>query len=907
MKIFFSLVVIISLSFVSLVFANPSAKVFPQIQYGYIENKGQLHNQFGELNTEVKYLLATPSLSLHLKQTGFSLEMHIGDTPMVKYHRIDISFEGANPYCIIEPDLKASDYINYYINYTRQSGVHAGKGQTNVPHYGKVTYRKVYPGIDIEFLLDKTSGQLQYKYNLIVSPGAELARVRFKVKGAQGIELNGKGNLVFKTSLGQIEESIPYSYLEANATQKQEAKVNYQLHNQETFGFSTLANNMTSKLVIDPIGWATYFGGTILFSAASNGFGVTSNNPSFIYLGGETANTALIATIGAFIGTYQLGVDCFLSKFSATGALIWGTYYGGSSTDNVYDLAIDSSSALYLCGRSYSNSGIATSGAFKSAKGGSTFTFTSGILAKFDANGFLVWGTYLGDTTNGEFEVNEVEITNDNSIYISGNVGGTTGLATLGAYRTSQQGSQDFIIFKFNSSGSRIWSTYFGGTGIEWLHSMKVMGNNQIYFAGYTQSDTGIATIGAHKTVRQLQDGFLVKFNASGNRTWGTYVGGSLTEVIRGIFIDTSGSVYLCGSSSSTSGIATTGAYLTTNSPAILRPFISKFSSLGVRQWGTYYNGNAQTSVDHIFLDVNGNVVIAGITSATTGMATANTNQTTLNGAQDVFLAKLNATGTARLWGTYFGGNQTEVVNDIYINSSDEIIITGGTNSFTGLSTLGAHQTSNLATNSGAGFPTANSNSIYLALFSPLGGLPVTWHTFEVYGQELEQELRANLLWSTASETNNDYFSIERSFNAKEFEEIAQVKGAGNSAKINHYKYVDALNLGLTKDVYYRIKQTDYDGKFAYSDIKKLTFTHALENPFQVFYQDRNVYLQSLGNWQENTQLTLVNMLGETVWETTIFAEETPVYPIPSKGAPGIYLLRVNGQSGGYTFKVVLE
>ncbi len=907
MKPFFSLITFISLSFVSLVYANPRGKVFPQIQYGYIENKGQVHNQFGELNTEVKYLLATPSLSVHLKQTGFSLEMHVGDTPMVKYHRIDISFEGANPYCLIEPDLKANDYINYYVNYTRQSGVHAGNGQTHVAHYGKVTYREVYPGIDIEFLLDKKSGQLQYKYNLIVSPGAELARVRFKVKGAQGIELNGKGNLVFKTSLGQIEEAIPYSYLEANPTQKQETKVSYLLHNQENFGFSTLVNNQTSKLVIDPIGWATFIGGAILFNGSSAGNAVSSNSSEFLYLGGVTANTALIATIGAFIGTYQLGGDCFLSKFSATGTRIWGTYYGGVNTDIIYDLAIDSSSALYICGESSSNSGIATTGAFKSAKGGNPLTFFSGILAKFDTSGFLVWGTYLGDTTNGGFEVNEIEITNDNSIYISGNVGGTTGLATVGAYRTIQQGSQDFIIFKFDSSGSRIWSTYFGGTGIEWLYSMKVMGNNQIYFAGYTQSDTGIATIGAHKTVRQLQDGFLVKFNALGNRTWGTYVGGSLTEVIRGISIDTSGSVYLCGISSSTSGIATTGAYITTNSPAILRPFISKFSSLGVIQWGTYYNGNAQTSVDHIFLDVNGNVVIAGITSATTGMATANTNQTTLNGIQDVFLAKLNATGTARLWGTYFGGNQSEVVNDIYINKSNEIIITGGTNSFTGLSTSGAHQTTNLATNSGVGFPTANSNSIYLALFSSLGGLPVTWNTFEVYGQALEQEISANLVWSTASETNNDYFTIERSFNAKDFEEITQLKGSGNSSKINQYRYFDALPLELNKDVYYRIKQTDYDGKYSYSEIKKLSYKEVLESPFQVFYQEGKLHIQSYENWQENTQLSLVNMMGETVWETTISAGEAPIQPIPYKGTLGVYLFRVESPKGSYSFKVVLE
>lgn len=71
MKISFTLVIFISLSFGSMVNANSSAKVFPQIQYGYIENKGQLHNQFGELNTEVKYILATPSLSVHLKANRF--------------------------------------------------------------------------------------------------------------------------------------------------------------------------------------------------------------------------------------------------------------------------------------------------------------------------------------------------------------------------------------------------------------------------------------------------------------------------------------------------------------------------------------------------------------------------------------------------------------------------------------------------------------------------------------------------------------------------------------------------------------------------------------------------------------------------------------------------------------------
>ncbi|MBU3662906.1 MAG: hypothetical protein FGM41_06885 [Bacteroidetes bacterium] len=699
MKIFFSLLIFIGLSFVSLVYANPSAKVFPQIQYGYIENKGQLHNQFGELNTEVKYILATPSLNVHLKQTGFSLEMHVGDTPMVKYHRIDISFEGANPYCLIEPDLKANDYINYYINYTKQSGVHAGKGQTNVAHYGKVTYRQVYPGIDIEFLLDKTSGQLQYKYNLIVSPGAELARVRFKVKGAQGIELNGKGNLVFKTSLGQIEESIPFSYLEANATQKQEAKVNYQLHNQETFGFSILVNNKTSKLVIDPIGWATYFGGSVNNQNGSGGNSIYSRNLDTITFGGFTNCISGIATIGSYLGLFQGNADCFLAKFTANGTLVWSTYYGGSDVDNIVCLVIDTVNEIYVGGSTRSNSGMATIGAFKSRKGNS---YTNpGFLSKFTSNGFLVWGTYLSDSSNsgGLSGVSSLDYSTNGRVYLVSTVSGTTGLATTGTHSATQPGYVDIIIMVFNLTGGRVWATYYGSDGWELRPSVKVNGLNEAYVSGFHYGGgTGLTTTGAHKTVAQSNEGFLAKFNANGNRIWGTFVGGAGMDTINDLTLDTAGNIYVCGSTSSTADIATTGAYFPTNNPATTRAFINKFNPQGVRQWGTYYSGNAQTFGLKIKVDKNGNPVLGGTTFSTTGIATANTYQTSLNGVLDIYLAKLNSSGTARLWGTYFGGNNTETITDIFINKADEIYITGSTSSTSGIASTGAHQTLNLTT-----------------------------------------------------------------------------------------------------------------------------------------------------------------------------------------------------------------
>lgn len=78
------------------------------------------------------------------------------------------------------------------------------------------------------------------------------------------------------------------------------------------------------------------------------------------------------------------------------------------------------------------------------------------------------------------------------------------------------------------------------------------------------------------------------------------------------------------------------------------------------------------------------------------------------------------------------------------------------------------------------------------------------------------------LSWTTATETNNDYFTIERSRNGIDFDAIGMIDGAGNSTQINMYTSVDGEpSKGLS---YYRLKQTDYDGKYTYSDIVPVRF-----------------------------------------------------------------------------------
>ena len=168
--------------------------------------------------------------------------------------------------------------------------------------------------------------------------------------------------------------------------------------------------------------------------------------------------------------------------------------------------------------------------------------------------------------------------------------------------------------------------------------------SGNVYLAGRTWSTTGIATTGAHQTTSGgSDDAFLVKFNSSGVRQWGTYYGGTRAEVGHSCATDASGNVYLAGITASTTGIATTGAHQTTSGGGSDDTFLVKFNSSGVRQWGTYYGGSGTEHGHSCATDASGNVFLAGYTQSTTGIATLGAHQTTFGGSNDAFLVKFDA------------------------------------------------------------------------------------------------------------------------------------------------------------------------------------------------------------------------------------------------------------------------
>jgi len=316
--------------------------------------------------------------------------------------------------------------------------------------------------------------------------------------------------------------------------------------------------------------WCTYYGGR----GEDYGYGITSDTSGNIYITGTTYSLNGIATSGAYqtLGDSVNG-DAFLAKFSPSGQLIWGTYYGENGNTDGYGVTTDNSNNIYITGFTDDSSGIATKGAYQTSYlGGGDEPF----LAKFNFSGSLLWGTYFGEIGYGESLASDIY----GNIYLTGSDGGAfNNIATSGAYQTSISGGFDAFLAKFNPSGNLLWSTYFGGSNDDEGVSMVMDISGNIYVSGITSSISGIATSGAYQTSYGggYSDVFLAKFNDIGNLLGATYYGGAGDDESGGIAIDKKGDVYLWGATTSTSGIATSGAYQTLNNSSYYDAFLAKF------------------------------------------------------------------------------------------------------------------------------------------------------------------------------------------------------------------------------------------------------------------------------------------------------------------------------------------
>ncbi|MCX6290696.1 MAG: FG-GAP-like repeat-containing protein, partial [Bacteroidetes bacterium] len=144
------------------------------------------------------------------------------------------------------------------------------------------------------------------------------------------------------------------------------------------------------------------------------------------------------------------------------------------------------------------------------------------------------------------------------------------------------------------------------------------------------------------------------------------------------------------------------------------------------------------------------------------------------------------------------------------------------------------------------------------------------------------------LEWSTASEINNDYFTLERSFNGSDFKSIGEVKGAGTSTTTLNYSFMDEHPVsGIS---YYRLKQTDYDGEFTYSEMAAVNFQ---TNPkaITVYYNPVTNELEILNSTFHIKEVVIYTLLGNEVYRSHDLKESAVLSLDVANLTPGIYFI----------------
>ncbi len=705
---------VILLVFYSAVFPGESCFAFSARERGFIENKGQIIDQNGKPNPNVLFLLNTPGLNLQLGKTGFSYDIYsinnkvdlhslvsetnnkmshldFSDSIIQEYHfqRIDIEMVGIDPDYTVETSEPSTDYLNYYTTGTPVNGI------TCVRYYKTIVYKNIYYGIDMEFITTQEGG---FKYNFVIHPEGKISDIKLYITGPDHIRFT-RDTIKFTTNFGIVNELIPESYV-LNGYSKTLIKSHFLDIGKNVYGFSVDGDYpLTSTLVIDPTSirsWGTYYGGALREYC----YTVSVDNENNVILGGRTKSSSNIATAGAYDTTKNIFYDNFIAKFTANGVRLWGTYYGGDGTEYLYGSKTDMIGNFYVTGLTCSNSCIATPGSFQdTCSSYENLGPSAGFLAKFNPNGWRIWGTYYGGWASDDSY--DVDADQSGNVYIVGQTNGTSTLGTPGTYQPNYDDhlSGNGFLAKFDSSGTRIWGTYYG-TGCL-LSGISIDNSGIIYAAGSTRSPKSIASSGAYQTVYGggESDVFLVAFSTTGQRLWGTYYGGSSQE---GDWVggfsptikckaDDNDFVYLTGDTQSLSGIASAGSHQQTFGGGDKDGFIAKFNSEGQRIWGTYYGGSGYDYVHSCSPGWNGNVFFSGETNSTDGIATSGSYMPAINGDNDAFLVKFDTNGQ-RKWGTYFGGPEYDVGYSSMYVADDTIYFSGHTNSTTNIASEGAHQ-----------------------------------------------------------------------------------------------------------------------------------------------------------------------------------------------------------------------
>jgi hypothetical protein len=588
-----------------------------RVREAYVKLPLRFEANAGQTDPQVEFLSRGSGYNLYLTQAEavLALSNRKSKTDAGPQSVVRMKFAGANP----EPQLEGADALPGKSNYL--IGNDPSKWRQNVASYEKVRYRSVYPGIDLIYY----GNQQQLEYDFVVGAGADPNAIKLDFDGVKQIRVDDQGDLVLNTGDAEVRQNKPVTYQEVDGS-RQEIASQYVLGESGEVGFKIGAYDRSRPLVIDPVlSYSTFLGRSaddlpedIDVDAAGNAY-VTGFTESLDFPTKDPIQTGLSGVS-----------DAFVIKLNPDGSdLVFSTFLGGSNSESGSGIVVDSGGNVCVIGRTES-----------------------------------------------------------------------TDFPTVNPLQPASAGGADVFVAKLKGDGSGfIFSTYLGGSDDEFGRALKVDGSGDIYMTGYTAS-TNFPTVNAFQPARAdgipnpcipfpfpsncippvytgFEDVFVAKLKGDGSAlVFSTYMGGRKEDDGQGLAIDNNGDIYVTGLTASTD--FPTAYPLQPAKAGGGDAFVAKFDTNGALVYSTYFGGSSSDLGATISVDGAGNVYLLMYTYSP-NLPTVNPLKSTLTGGTDLFVAKLDRTGSAILYSTYLGGSNLEGTGDMKVDSQGNAYITGYT------------------------------------------------------------------------------------------------------------------------------------------------------------------------------------------------------------------------------------
>lgn len=630
----------------------------------------------GQVNSQVDFLARGQGYTLFLTSNEAVLKLKKPDVatahaPKGREAVLRMKLAGANPRPQISGLEELPGKSNYFI------GNSPDKWRTGIPAFAKVRYGGVYRGVDLVYY--GSQGQLENDF--VVSPGCEAERIRMDIDGARKLGVDADGDLVVNAREGEVRFKRPLAYQEVEG-RRQVVEARYELAGKQEVKFKLGKYDHGTALVIDPtLVYSTYLGGT----GGDVAYGIAVDSAGEAFLAGNT-NSSDFPTLNGEQGGNSGSGDAFVAKLNTTGtALVYSTYLGGNGADSGAGIFVDASGDAFVTGSTSSPNFPTSSTAFQVTYGGNSDAFVTQLNSTGEK---LVYSSYLGG--GGADFGQAIAVDSSGNAYVAGSTQ-SINFPVVGPFQATTGGGSDAFVAKVNFTGSTLmYSTYLGGADADVAQAIRVDSAGNAYVAGYTFSLN-------FPTLNPLQgsisgsgaDAFVAKLNPSGSAlAFSTYLGGSGDDRAYGVGLDTSGNVYVAGSTQSANFPTTSGSFQTVLKGS-KNAFVSKLNPAGTTLvYSTYLGGSGVDQANGIAVDSTGNAYVTGFTESSnfpiqqavqailgiTGGSSCGSNP-----CSDAFITQINPTGTALTSSTFLGGNGSDFGQAIALDTTGAVYVAGST------------------------------------------------------------------------------------------------------------------------------------------------------------------------------------------------------------------------------------